>query len=323
MRERTSSSKVFSQKDIFDVSLSSVGAKAATLARMAREGIPVPDFYVISSGAFVLHLTDNRISWPESADVVMDLGRLAALRDEIREAPVPNAVSQPALEAYDRLCSESGHDKVAVRSSGAEEDSASTSFAGQFTTMLGVDGSIDLLDAVKECWTSYLSDRSIRYRASRGIPLGRAPRFGVIVQTQVFSQKAGVLFTLHPLDPNRGISYIEANFGTGESVVGGLVTPDAISIARSSTKVVEVVIATKRRMTSISLESRGTSVVDVEDSQKNSPVLTESEAQRIFQIGLRIEELLEGPQDIEWAFDSHGLWILQSRPLTGPALGGR
>lgn len=317
MRDGASSSEVVSRQDISDASVPSVGAKAATLARMAREGVPVPDFYVISSDAFALHLAENNISWPRSVDGLSDPGHLAALRHHIREAPVPEAVAEPALEAYEGLCSVSGHDQVAVRSSGGEEDSASASFAGQFSSILGVRGSIDLLDAVRECWASYLSDRSLGYRAGPGTPLDQVPSFGVIVQVQVFSQKAGVLFTVHPLEPDSGMSYIEANFGTGESVTGGLATPDAITISRSSMDVLEVRIGTKRRMTSISLESRGSSVVDVDDSKRQSTVLTDSESRRIARMGLRLETLLDGPQDIEWAFDSEGLWILQSRPVTG------
>ena len=166
---------------------------------------------------------------------------------------------------------------------------------------------------------SYLSDRSLRYRAGRGIPLGPAPSFGVIVQVQVFSEKAGVLFTVHPLEPDGVTSYIEANFGTGESVVGGLTTPDAITVDRSDAGVVDMHVATKRRMTSVSPERAGSRIVELADDRKNAPVLTDSEAKRIARMGLHIEELFSGPQDIEWAFDSHGLWILQSRPITGLA----
>ncbi len=170
---------------------------------------------------------------------------------------------------------------------------------------------------MKECWASYLSERSIRYRAGGGIPFGAVPGLGVILQVQVLSRKAGVLFTEHPLDPGGGTAYIEANFGTGESVVGGLATPDAITVARSTGDVVEARIATKRRMTSVSLESKGTALVDVEDDRRNAPVLTDLEAQAILQLGLRIEQLLGAPQDIEWAKDAERLWILQARPITG------
>jgi pyruvate,water dikinase len=315
--------EVLGQHDIPGVAVESVGAKAATLARLAREGIPVPDLFVIASDAFTRHLADNDIAWPVREEALRDSGSLTALREDIRAAPMPEAIAQQVLAAYDRLRSASGHDSVAVRSSGSEEDSASASFAGQFASILGIAGPVELLDAVKECWASCLSDRSLRYRASRGTSLGPVPSFGVIVQVQVFPDKAGVLFTVHPMDPQSGSSYIEANFGTGESVTGGLATPDAVAVSRSNGAVTEERIATKRRMTVVSQGSSGSTVVEVDDARKRSPALTHSEAATIAETGRRIEELLGGPQDVEWAIDARGLWILQSRPITGPGWEGR
>ena len=299
-----------------------VGAKAATLARLAREGIPVPDFFVVPSTALSLHLEANGISWPGSADAAGESEQFLRLGAGLRAGPVPRTVSKPVLDAYDRLCRASGHPMVAVRSSGAEEDSAAASFAGQFVSILGVQGHVALLDALKDCWASYLTPKSLGYRARPRIEVGAEPRFAVIVQAQVFSRKSGVLFTVHPLEPRGGTACIEANFGTGDSVAGGLATPDTITVSRSTGDVVEAHIATKRRMTSVSPESEGTAVLEVEDHRSTSAVLTDVEARELLQIGVRIEGLLGGPQDIEWAYDDEHLWILQARPITALSLNG-
>lgn len=299
-----------------------VGAKAATLARLAREGIPVPDFFVVPSTALSLHLEANGISWPGSADAAGESEQFLRLGAGLRAGPVPRTVSKPVLDAYDRLCRASGHPMVAVRSSGAEEDSAAASFAGQFVSILGVQGHVALLDALKDCWASYLTPKSLGYRTQRRIEVGPEPRFAVIVQAQVFSRKSGVLFTVHPLEPSGGTACIEANFGTGDSVAGGLATPDTITVSRSTGDVVEAHIATKRRMTSVSPESEGTAVLEIEDHRSTSAVLTDVEARELLQIGVRIEGLLGGPQDIEWAYDDEHLWILQARPITALSLNG-
>ena len=86
-------------------------------------------------------------------------------------------------------------------------------------------------EALKECWASYLSPKSLGYRAERGIIFSGEPRLAVIVQVQVFSDKSGVLFTVHPLEPRSGTACIEANFGTGDSVAGGLATPDTLGVS--------------------------------------------------------------------------------------------
>jgi len=307
---------VLDQQESRTAPVGSVGAKAATLARLAHEGIPVPEFFVVPSTALSAHLEANGIAWPGARDAAVE-----ELREELRAAPVPTTVSTPVLDAYDRLCVTSGHPTVAVRSSGAEEDSAGASFAGQFASVLGVQGHEALLEALKECWASYLSPKSLRYRAQRGMDLGQEPHLAVIIQVQVFSMKSGVLFTVHPLEPRSDTACIEANFGTGDSVAGGLATPDTLTISRSDGEVVETHIGTKHRMTSVSSE-KGTVVVEVEDSKGTSAVLSNAEARELLRLGVRIEELLGGPQDIEWAYDAGRLWLLQARPITALSSNG-
>ena len=308
-RSRATARRMLSQRDASTATLSSVGAKAATLARLAGEGIPVPPFFVVPAAAFARHLRDNAIPWPPPADAC------ATWRDQVRSSPMTPTLSRQILDGFELLTQASGHHRVAVRSSGSEEDSESASFAGRFSSTLNVYGS-SLLEAVKDCWASYLSDRSLHYRAAHGIAFAQTPTFGVVVQTQVFAQKAGVMFTVHPVEPAWHVVYIEANFGTGESVVGGLVTPDSVSVSRTSTEDVEMVTATKRRMTAVSLQAEGSQLLDVDESQQRSPVLTTQEARELSAMGLRIEQLMERAQDIEWAYDSQQLWIVQARPIT-------
>jgi len=311
-----SASHVLSLQDVSTSPVSSVGRKAATLARLAGEGFPVPQFFVVPSAALGRHLEANGIAWPGPVDAAGGRERLMRLGEDLRAAPMPPAVRGPVLEAYDGLCRNSRHARVAVRSSGAEEDAVGASFAGQFTSVLDVTGHDALLAAVAACWSSYLSAKSLGYRAERGITFGAEPRLAVIVQVQVFSQKAGVLFTVHPLEPGGGTACIEANFGMGDSVAGGLATPDTVTVSRSGGEVVEAQIGTKRRMTSVSRESTGTGVHEVDGCRRSSPVLTDAQMRELLEIGLRIEQLLGGPQDIEWAYDAERLWILQARPIT-------
>lgn len=328
----TDPSRVLAGTDVACAPLWSVGVKSAVLARLAAEGFPVPPFFVVASPALDLHLRENEISWPgrdpgpqPAAD---DLG---TVRTAIATSPVPGVVAGEVRGAYERLVAATGSRRVAVRSSGADEDGLAASFAGQFESFLNVEGAPAVLDAVTRCWASSLSDTSMGYRAASGLPLGEGPTFAVMVQSQVFAEKAGVLFTVHPLDPEGDPeghpegklqgprAYLEANFGTGASVAAGIATPDAITLARSG-EPVGVHIATKRRAVVADPATPGTSVVDLDPARRDAPVLTPDEAASILDMGLRIEALLGGPQDVEWAIDGHGLWVVQSRPITGLVL---
>lgn len=292
--------------------LEQVGGKAASLARLAGTGVPVPDFFVVTSRAFEQHLEHNDLVWPVSDDAEP----IEQLSTRIETAAMPGAVHEALMHAYQELMPANLQPVVAVRSSGAGEDSGPASFAGQFTTTLGVAGS-GVARAVQDCWASCLSSASLAYRRSRGIALGTGPGFAVVVQAQIFADRAGVLFTRHPLEPRGDVAYVEANFGTGESVVGGMVTPDSVSVSRSTGKVLKVRIGSKNRMTVVSESERGSRVMETEPGRRNAQVLSGAEAEQLVGLGLRIEEQMGQPQDIEWAFDASGLWILQARPQTG------
>lgn len=289
-----------------------MGGKAASLARLVAAGIPVPDFFVVTSAAFEHHLAINSLIWPASDDPET----IEQLAGRIQKAPMPGVVHEALIRAYEAQMRANVEIFVAVRSSGAGEDSGPASFAGQFSTTLNIQRG-RLKRAVQECWASALSAGSLAYRRRRKLLLGPGPAFAVVVQIQIFSEKAGVLFTRHPLEPEGGTAYVEANFGTGESVVGAMVTPDSYTLSRPTGKVVESRIGSKKRMTVVSSSRQGSRTIETDPGLRRQPSLSAAEAEQVLAVGLRIEELMGQPQDIEWAFDERQLWILQARPQTG------
>jgi phosphoenolpyruvate synthase/pyruvate phosphate dikinase len=122
---------------------------------------------------------------------------------------------------------------VAVRSSATVEDLPGLSAAGQHDTYLNVHGSAAVIDAVRQCWASLWSARAIGYRAEQGIALGDVS-IAVVVQRLVPAEAAGVLFTIDPVSGAADQVVVSANWGFGESVVAGDVTPDAAVVDRGS-----------------------------------------------------------------------------------------
>ena len=106
--------------------------------------------------------------------------------------------ADPAL-AVDALRS-ADWTSVAVRSSAVEEDGEQHSFAGMFTSVLGVSTPEDLRTAIATCRASASSPRIQAYRAEHG--LSEAP-IAVIVQEMVEGNSSGVLFTRDPSRPPR------------------------------------------------------------------------------------------------------------------------
>src|SRR3954468_6608707 len=175
------------------------GAKATGLGAAARAGLPIPPGLALS-GTFVDAVAAGH-------DLAAELLMTAA---QSLEAP------------------------LAVRSSAADEDGADASFAGQHLTLLNVPTVADLTSAVREIWWSANSDSAITYRKRVG--LFARPSIGVVVQSLLNPDSAGVMFTQNPI--NRADErLIEASWGLGEVVVAGRVIPDTFRLERSGTVV--------------------------------------------------------------------------------------
>ena len=287
--------------------------KAATLATLRLAGLPVPPLSVVTTAGFLTHLHVNGISLPLGP---ISLADIEAVRQAVRSAPLPATVRAAAVRGYQSLGLRAGAPaSVAVRSSAVAEDGFSASFAGQFDSFLAVRGEELLVQRVKDCWASYLSDRSAQYRAARGT-IEEVPLMAVIMQCQIFATKAGVMFTRHPVVADPSLVYVEANFGTGESVVAGMVTPDSITMSRDTMSIVEATVAQKSTMTVVTPEATDSSTIATPADLVHEPVLTAAQARALLDAGLWIERELGAPQDVEWAIDGNQLWIIQARPIT-------
>ena len=219
------------------------GGKGASLARLARAGFGVPPGFHVTTSAYLDFIGRGGLREPVLAAVsavdVSDAATFGAAATRIGELfagqPVPAPAAAAIAGAYACL---GGDMPVAVRSSATVEDLPGMSAAGQHDTYLNVRGEAAVLEAVRRCWASLWSARAIGYRARRGIEPGEVS-IAVVVQQLVPAEAAGVMFTVDPLDGKPGTVVISANWGLGESVVAGDVTPDVVAVDRAAGGLVE------------------------------------------------------------------------------------
>ena len=120
-----------------------------------------------------------------------------------------------------------------MRSSATAEDTAATSFAGMNETFLNIRGADAVIDAVRRCWRSLFGARTIYYRGVNGFAQADMD-IAVVVQRQVQSTRAGVMFTVNPATGQRDELVIEGSFGLGEAVVSGSVSPDRYVVEKAT-----------------------------------------------------------------------------------------
>ncbi len=288
----------------------SVGGKAWNLSRMMRLGMQVPRGFVVTDSAFQRFLDDNRlrdsirelIDGVEPSDFQSLRHASGSLQTIVRGATVPAVVREAVQKGYEQIGS--GRTLI-VRSSAVGEDSKSASFAGQLDSCRDICSAMDVELALVRCWVSCWSERALYYQLSRGV---RIDRMGVVVQEQVHSKVAGVLFTASP-DPAISASEMVGEYclGHGEDLVSGRINPGRFTVSRDG------------------LRCRFLADPVLSESKPHlSYRLDEERIQTLRQIGLSLEREFQGAQDIEWAIDQdEHVHIVQSRPVTILARGPR
>ena len=298
------------------------GGKGANLGELTAAGLPVPPGFVVGAPAYAefvdaTGLRDRIATTLEDLDVD-DTAALEAASAEIRAAieatPIPAGLADAIATAYATLGD--GDPPVAVRSSATAEDTASASFAGMNETYLHISGADAVIDAIRRCWASLFGGRTVFYRAKRG--LGQADMdIAVVVQRQIASTRAGVMFTIDPASGSTDRLVIEGSFGLGEAVVSGQVSPDRWVVAKGTLHSLAHETRHKELVIEGALDGQGTVTRPASEAEADAPVLSDDEVRRLAELGQRIEEHYGSPQDTEWAFDAEGaVYILQSRPVT-------
>lgn len=314
-----------------ETSLPLVGGKNMSLGRMTTADIPVPPGFAVSTAAYQEFLDKGAIGGkiydaladidPEEVTTVQEAGK--AVRELIRSTPVPGNVAQVIKDAYASLCERCGLASmpVAVRSSATAEDLPGASFAGQQETYLWVMGSHDVVESTRNCWASLFTDRAISYRLKMGFPHEQV-LISVGVQKMVNARAAGVIFTLNPLTGDRSKMAIDANWGLGESVVKGEVTPDNYLVDKVTFDIARRTISPKTVQYSLDRATEKVKRFEVPEDRQQLPCLNDDEIQELTRLAKAIEKYYGGkPQDIEWAVEQDlpfpdNILIVQSRPET-------
>jgi pyruvate,water dikinase len=309
-----------------------VGPKMARLGQLAADGWRVPDGYAVTAAALDGWLPaaargELARLFTAPAPGHSELTRLAErARSLVESQPLPSWLEEAVAGAHARLASRAGRGaglRVAVRSSAVSEDGQSASFAGQYETYLGVSGVPDVLLHVRRCWASGFSAHALAYRRRfGGASPARAGDLAVGVLELVDARSAGVAFTLDPVTGDRGVCVVEGNWGFGESVVSGQVTPDHWTVDRASGRVLTARTGAKLTWAAFSPDSGRVVLSPLPDDLTGQACLSEDEVRYICAQAARIEDAAGGvPQDVEWAIARDlpfpgSVFFLQHRPET-------
>jgi len=336
--------KFFSHITKNDVAIA--GGKGASLGEMTHAKIPVPEGFVVLANAFDRFIEETnlkeeiraRLGEVDPADTNTVDRASNVLRDVIHDTPMPKDLTDEILKAFDELFASTspqpspykgeGGQYVAVRSSATAEDSAVASWAGELETYLNTTRE-NVVERVRTCWSSLFTPRAIFYRHEKNL-IDHYVSVAVVVQKMIQSEISGIVFTVHPVTEDHDQMIIEAEYGLGEAIVSGQITPDSYVVSKSEMSIVDVYVGSQTRKL---VKSRPTAdqhragkrkSKDDDFSNEWVEVGKEGEKQKltgkqiieVATICKKIEEHYGFPCDIEWAMGGGKIYITQSRPIT-------
>jgi phosphoenolpyruvate synthase/pyruvate phosphate dikinase len=231
----------------------SVGNKAHNLRRLMDKGFSIPVTFVCDWRAYHLYLQK-------------DAGLPAMLRQELQRSMDPG-------KAY------------AIRSSANIEDSLDWSFAGQFKSVLNVQGVDQIMQAIWSIWEAAIAPGVQAYLERHAIP-AREISMAAIVQEMVPAVASGVALSRNPVTGADEV-IVEAVHGCGDALV-----QDGVSPCRWVNKWGNWLTKSEDDTIPLSLVGQV-----VEQTRK-------------------ISKALKTPIDLEWAWDGKTITWLQARAIT-------
>ncbi|MGJ3522093.1 PEP/pyruvate-binding domain-containing protein [Nitratidesulfovibrio sp. D1] len=304
-----------------------------------------PDQTQIKLRTFVNNVVEGFATSPEGIDQLRK--RSVLVQAGILCVELPKAVDECVREAYRSICKEAGAEDVpvAVRSSAAGEDSRKKAFAGLQDTYLNIVGESRVSAAYHwDCASAY-NLRSMTYRREAILDAqARAEATGdeaiaikakqewaientslsVCIMRMINPVISGTAFSADTATGCRGTARkdlvgMDASYGLGEAVVGGMVTPDKFYVFQRDDGP-EVVIRQMgcKDKKIVYDEKGGTKKVSVPEIEAYRWSLSLAQAEQVAK-GVRAISRAYGGMimDTEFCIDSADrLWFVQARPET-------
>ncbi|HMS83030.1 MAG TPA: PEP/pyruvate-binding domain-containing protein [Nitrospira sp.] len=299
--------------------LNLVGGKALGLHRLIEAGFPVPQGLCITTEAYTQHLRHagfrdqdewHRISGLLEAD---QIPALADCRTRINQADIAQLTTD-CLTAVHAL-GQPPEFRWAVRSSGTAEDAAHASSAGLYRTHLGL-ALTEIEQAIKDLWASLWEVRVLSYLTRQRQKV--TPRMAVVIQPMIDAQTAGVAYSIHPVTKRRSRVMINAVPGLAAGLVDGTMTPDqyVVEVPPDGKPFQIRTRLVARKAECLFTSNTGLCRVSLDEDVQRQSSLTDTQILSLAHTAKEIERTFGHPTDIEWAFDTQQLWIVQARPIT-------
>ena len=305
--------------------ISEVGGKGYSLIKLSSLNLTVPNGIVLTVGFFTdwINKIKNSNEYKEFYDLLQkdkNSNECPLILNKLKEWCLNNLTlgkdNKQDIEQNLKNIFPNEYNKqlYAVRSSSPEEDLSGASFAGNYETYLGIKfDSIE--EYVLKSFISCLDYRVFKYKLEKGFNVSEI-KIAIVIMKQINSYVSGVGFSINPINNDYDEAVINSNFGLGESVVGGIITPDEFIVNKINKKIISQKLGSKEKIVKLNDNKNETSVIEQTEEKKKELSLTKELLLQLVDNIINIEKNYKIPIDIEFGIENNILYILQARPIT-------
>jgi len=255
---------------------------------------------------FILQLNENNIECQTILNKIKEWCLIHLNLSSTDKQDIENSLKKLFPDDYNKIL-------YAVRSSSPEEDLSGASFAGNYETYLGTRFEL-LEEFILKSFISCIDYRVFKYKLEKGFTASDI-KIAIVIMKQINCEVSGVGFSINPLNNDYDEAVITSNFGLGESVVGGIITPDEYIINKISKSIINEKLGSKDKIVKLNKDN-GTSVIEQNSEKQKESSLSKEQLIQIVEKIITIENSYDMPIDIEFGIKDNILYILQARPIT-------
>jgi len=302
-----------------------VGGKGYSLIKLNSLNLNVPNGIVLTVKFFHKWINDitNSNLYKQFLELIKTENNLkdcSLILNQTKEWCLNNLVltkeNKQEIEKSLKSIFPNEYDKIlyAIRSSSPEEDLCSASFAGNYESYLGIKfNSIE--NYILKSFISCLDFRVFKYKLEKGFDVSGI-KIAIVIMKQINCEVSGVGFSINPLNNDYDEVVITSNFGLGESVVGGFITPDEYVVNKLTKKIISQKVGTKDKIVKLNENKNETCILDQTEENREQSSLNETILMDIVDNIVNIEKNYDIPIDIEFGVENNILYVLQARPIT-------
>ena len=305
--------------------ISEVGGKGYSLIKLNTLDLNVPPGIVLTINFFkewidLIKKSDLYKKFLELLNKEKKSEECSYILNQIKEWSIENLKlneeNKKTIQKYIKNIFPNDFNKIsyAVRSSSPEEDLSGASFAGNYETYLGIQ--YDSLEKyILKSFISCLDFRVFKYKLEKSFNVSDV-KIAIVIMKQINCDVSGVGFSINPINNDYDEAVINSNFGLGESVVGGIITPDEYIVNKIKKNIISEKIGRKEKYVKLNENKNETSIIAQSEENQKISSLTQEQIIEIVEAIINIEKEYKIPIDIEFGIEKNILYILQARPIT-------